>query len=182
MHRRSGMTRPAGRSGLLALAATVLLVVPTAAQDASPSVAPDGSAAPVAPRPLEPGRHSWSDLGVELSLEVDAGWTMAPPLDGPLIVLEREDMPGGVLSLTRFDGDAFADPCDPTSLTWVEPSAQRLIEIIGWLIVTTAAAAIVVQVVTGSTSIAGIALALFVAVAGVAAVGVGRTVERSRAR
>jgi hypothetical protein len=125
------MTRPAGRSGLLALAATVLLVVPTAAQDASPSVAPDGSAAPVAPRPLEPGRHSWSDLGVELSLEVDAGWTMAPPLDGPLIVLEREDMPGGVLSLTRFDGDAFADPCDPTSLTWVEPSAQRLIEIIG---------------------------------------------------
>jgi hypothetical protein len=58
----------------------------------------------------------------------------------------------------------------------------RLIEIIGWLIVTTAAAAIVVQVVTGSTSIAGIALALFVAVAGVAAVGVGRTVERSRAR
>jgi hypothetical protein len=135
MDRRSALTRP-GRPDLRALGATALLATalvagPTAAQDPSPSLGPDGSPAPTLPRPLEPGRHSWSDLGVELSLEVDAGWTAAPPLDGPLIVLERADMPGGVLSLTRFDGDTFADSCDPSSLTWVEPSAQRLIEIIG---------------------------------------------------
>jgi hypothetical protein len=68
---------------------------------------------------------------VELSLEVGEGWTVSPPLDGPLVVLERPDMLGGVLSLTRFDGDTFADSCDDTSFTWVEPSAQRLIEIIG---------------------------------------------------
>lgn len=56
----------------------------------------------------------------------------------------------------------------------------RLIEILGWGIVALSAAAIVLQVVAGSWSIAGIVLALFVAVAGGATVGVGRAVERSR--
>jgi hypothetical protein len=58
----------------------------------------------------------------------------------------------------------------------------RLIEILGWGIVALSAAAIVLQVVAGSWSIAGIVLALFVAVAGGATVGVGRAVERSRQR
>ncbi|HKY57552.1 MAG TPA: hypothetical protein VJL80_05900 [Aeromicrobium sp.] len=58
----------------------------------------------------------------------------------------------------------------------------RLIEILGWIIVALSAAAIVLQVVAGSWSIAGIVLALFVAVAGGATVGVGRAVERSRQR
>jgi hypothetical protein len=58
----------------------------------------------------------------------------------------------------------------------------RLIEILGWIIVALSAAAIVLQVVAGSWSIAGIVLDLFVDVAGGATVGVGRAVERSRQR
>jgi hypothetical protein len=69
-------------------------------------------------------------VGPELSFEVGDSWRLASPLDGPIVVLERVDIPGGVLTITRFDGDAYADSCDPTSLTWVAPSATRLIEII----------------------------------------------------
>jgi len=56
------------------------------------------------------------------------------------------------------------------------------VEVIGWIIVVLAAGLIVVQIVQRSVSIAGIVLALFVAVAGGATVGVGRTIERSRQR
>lgn len=80
--------------------------------------------------PLEPGRYHTSALGPGLSFEVGDSWRLITPLAGPIVVLERVDIPGGVLTITRFDGDTFADPCDPTSLTWVEPSAERLIEII----------------------------------------------------
>jgi len=58
----------------------------------------------------------------------------------------------------------------------------RFVEVIGWIIVVLAAGLIVVQIVQRSVSIAGIVLALFVAVAGGATVGVGRTIERSRQR
>ena len=58
----------------------------------------------------------------------------------------------------------------------------RVVEIIGWVIVALAAGLVVFQVVQGSVSIAGIVLALFVAVAGGATVGMGRAIERSRER
>ena len=82
--------------------------------------------------------------------------------------------PGGVDTVRMAD----FDPAPPRAAT----IGGRLVEIIGWLIVAVAAASIVVQVATGSSSIAGIVLALFVAVAGGATVGVGRTIERSRPR
>jgi len=58
----------------------------------------------------------------------------------------------------------------------------RIVEIIGWVIVALAAGLVVLQVVQGSVSIAGIVLALFVAVAGGATVAMGRAIERSRER
>jgi len=58
----------------------------------------------------------------------------------------------------------------------------RVLEMFGWVIVALAAGLIVLQVIQASVSIAGIVLALFVAVAGGATVSVGRAVERSRAR
>ena len=58
----------------------------------------------------------------------------------------------------------------------------RVVEIIGWMIVALAAGLVVFQVVQGSLSIAGIVLALFLAVAGGATVGMGRAIERSRER
>jgi hypothetical protein len=70
---------------------------------------------------------------------------------------------------------------DPTP-TRTAAIGGRVVEIIGWIIVALAAGLIVVQVVFGSVSIAGIVLALFVAVAGGATVGVGRAIERSRER
>jgi hypothetical protein len=75
-------------------------------------------------------------LGPSLTLDLDAGWFERPPIDGPILVYEHTAYPGGVLTLTRFDGDAYADSCDPTSLTSVEPSAARIIEVIAgnpWL-------------------------------------------------
>ena len=137
MKRRS---RPWG-STAIALTAGLLLVLPASAQSPSPSASPEAprvSAAPGAsgtPAPgaieLEPGRHSWTELGIGVSLDFGEGWSVAAPLDGPIVTFEREDMPGGVITLTRFDGDTYADSCDASSLTWVEPSAERLIEIIG---------------------------------------------------
>ena len=58
----------------------------------------------------------------------------------------------------------------------------RVVEIVGWVIVAVAAGTVVLQVTKGSVSIAGIVLALFVAVAGGATVAIGRAVERSRER
>ena len=58
----------------------------------------------------------------------------------------------------------------------------RLVESSGWIIVVLSVGLIVIQVVQGSISIAGVVLALFVAVAGGATVGTGRTIERSRRR
>lgn len=72
----------------------------------------------------------------------------------------------------------MADPAPPRGAAL----GGRLIEIIGWLIVALAAGMIVLQVVWGSASIAGVVLALLVAVTGGATVGIGRAVERSRQR
>jgi hypothetical protein len=58
----------------------------------------------------------------------------------------------------------------------------RFVELIGWVIVLLAAGLVVLQIVERSVSIAGLVLALFVAVAGGATVGTGRTIERSRRR
>ncbi|CAN5600170.1 hypothetical protein BH24CHL9_BH24CHL9_09610 [soil metagenome] len=90
----------------------------------------DSQELPAAGGPLEPGRYRAAVVGPGLSFEVGDSWRLVAPLDGPIVVLERVDIPGGVLTITRFDGDTFADSCDPTSLTWVEPSAERLIDII----------------------------------------------------
>ena len=56
---------------------------------------------------------------------------MGPSGDGPIFTLERADQPGTVLSVTRFDGDVFLDSCDPSSLTSVEATVPRLLEVIG---------------------------------------------------
>lgn len=58
----------------------------------------------------------------------------------------------------------------------------RVVEVIGWVIVALAAGLVVLQLVRGWVSIAGIVLALFVAVAGGATIGMGRAIERSRER
>jgi len=58
----------------------------------------------------------------------------------------------------------------------------RLVEVIGWLVVVLAAGLVVTQVVSGSVTIAGIVLAVFVAVAGGAILSIGRAVGRSRER
>jgi hypothetical protein len=58
----------------------------------------------------------------------------------------------------------------------------RVVEVIGWVIVALAAGLIVLQVVQASVSIGGVVLALFVAVAGGATVGMGRAIVRSRER
>ena len=58
----------------------------------------------------------------------------------------------------------------------------RVVEIIGWVIVALSVGLVVYQVAQGAVSIAGIVLALFVAVAGGATVGMGRAIERSRER
>ena len=73
----------------------------------------------------------------------------------------------------------MADDVEPAPLR-AAAVGGRIIEIIGWLVVALAAGMIVLQAATGSVSVAGVVLALFVAIAGGAAVGIGRAVERSR--
>ena len=73
---------------------------------------------------------------------------------------------------------AESDPAPPRGAA----IGGRVVEVIGWLIVALAAGLIVLQAVQRSVSIPGIVLALFVAVAGGATVGMGRAIERSRER
>lgn len=79
---------------------------------------------------LEPGRYRSSAVGPTIEFRVEEGWISTGPEQGPIFSFERIDPPGTVLSVTRFDGAAFVDSCDPTSLTDVETSVPRLIEIV----------------------------------------------------
>jgi hypothetical protein len=68
------------------------------------------------------------------------------------------------------------DPVPPRTST----VGGRFVEVIGWLIVALAVGLVILQIVQGTLSIAGVVLALFLAVAGVATVGTGRSITRSR--
>jgi hypothetical protein len=73
---------------------------------------------------------------------------------------------------------AESDPAPPRGAA----IGGRAVEIIGWVIVALSVGLVVYQVTQGSVSIAGIALALLVAVAGGATVAMGRAIVRSRER
>jgi hypothetical protein len=115
------------RTAALALAAFGLaLLLPAVA------IAQDTKADPL-PEPgteLAPGRYLSSVVGPTVDFRVGDGWVAGPSGGGPIFTLEYADAPGAVLSVTRFDGDTFLDSCDPSSLTVVDPSAERLAEII----------------------------------------------------
>jgi hypothetical protein len=117
---------PAWRVASLLLALGTLVIAPAGPAAGQPAA----RELPDVGGPLEPGRYHTTALGPRLSFEVGDSWRLVTPVAGPIVVLERVDVPDGVLTITRFDGDVFTDPCDPSSLTWVEPSAERLMEII----------------------------------------------------
>jgi hypothetical protein len=112
---------------LIAVLATLVVLMPGSA------LAQDAAADPL-PQPgtaLEPGRYFSSAVGPSIDFRVDEGWLVGPAPAGPIFTLERVDQPGNILTVTRFDGETFLDSCDPTSLTLVESTVQRLVEIIG---------------------------------------------------
>ena len=98
-----------------------LLLPAAAAQDAA-DPCPSGT-----PRA---GRYVSNAVGPTIDFRVGEGWVAGPSGDGPIFTLERTDPPGTVLTVTRFDGETFLDSCDPSSMTVVEPSVERLAEII----------------------------------------------------
>ena len=122
------MPRRLAPSGCRAVGLAALLVMavalPGAAQEADadpfPSLARRSS--PAATRARSSGPPSTSTSGTAGS------WDR--PGSGPIFTLERADQPGTVLSVTRFDGEVFLDSCDSTSLSSVEASVPRLIEVI----------------------------------------------------
>jgi hypothetical protein len=117
----------AGLTRTLALGAALTLAPAAAAvaQDSAPDPLPRevGTA-------LQPGRYVSDVVGPTIDFRVGEGWLVGLAGAGPIFTLERADPPGGVLSVTRFDGEAFVDSCDPTSMTLVEPGVMRLVEIL----------------------------------------------------
>lgn len=79
---------------------------------------------------LQPGRYVSNAVGPSIDFRVEDGWVVGLTPPGPIFTLQRPGVPGTVLTVTRFDGDAFLDSCDSTSLVTVDPSVQRLAEII----------------------------------------------------
>ena len=107
------------------VALLVLLPAAAIAQAEAAEPLPTGGTA------LEPGRYVTSAVGPSIEFRAGEGWLVNQgPDGGPIFTLERTDPPGQVLTVTRFDGEAFVDSCDPTSLTTVDPGVQRLIEIV----------------------------------------------------
>ena len=86
---------------------------------------------PASGEPLPPGRYVSDNLGPRVEFRVRDGWRSGPTVTGPIITLESTTVPGGVLTITRFDGEAFVDSCDPLSAVSVDVSVQRAAEIIG---------------------------------------------------
>ena len=122
------MPRRLAPSGCRAVGLAALLVMavalPGAAQEADADPLPEPGTA------LEPGRYASSVVGPAIDFHVGDGWLVGPSGSGPIFTLERADQPGTVLSVTRFDGEVFLDSCDSTSLSGVEASVPRLIEVI----------------------------------------------------
>jgi len=112
------------RTAPLALALALLLPAVAIAQDTKADPLPEPGTE------LAPGRYLSSVVGPTVDFRVGDGWVAGPSGGGPIFTLEYADAPGAVLSVTRFDGDTFLDSCDPSSLTVVDPSAERLAEII----------------------------------------------------
>lgn len=109
---------------IAALAAGLLLPLTATAQDARADRLPEAGTV------LEAGRYASDFAGPVFEFEADDEWVVGPSGDGPIFTLEYAGAPGSVLSFTRFDGETFLDSCDPTSMTIVEPSVERLTEIL----------------------------------------------------
>jgi hypothetical protein len=118
------MRTAARRAVAPALIAALAASSPGAAQVDDPAPLPEAGTA------LEAGRYATSLVGPTIDFHVDDGWLQGPSGGGPIFTLERADEPGTVLSVTRFDGEVFLDSCDSTSLTTVEASVPRLLEVI----------------------------------------------------
>lgn len=121
--RRGRVTRPGALT--LALALAMVPASGTLAQETAAEPLPD-----ILGTQLEPGRYASSAVGPTIDFRVADGWLVGPSGGGPIFTLERTDPPGTVVSVTRFDGETFLDSCDPTSMAVVEPSVERLAEII----------------------------------------------------
>lgn len=119
------MTRQLRASLTAVLIALLSFSVAAIAQD------PTADEIPATGEPLPAGRYVDDALGPAIEFRVADGWRVGPGADGPIITLESTRVPGGVLTLTRFDGDIFLDSCDSTSLSTVDASVQRVAEIIG---------------------------------------------------
>jgi hypothetical protein len=115
----------AWRTAAPALLLILITGSPGAAQVADPDPLPEPGEA------LEAGRYASSLVGPTIDFRVDDGWLAGPSGGGPIFTLERADQPGTVLTVTRFDGEVFLDSCDSTSLSTVEATVPRLIEVVG---------------------------------------------------
>ena len=114
------------RSRAIAAVAAGLLLLPAAvvAQDTEADELPEVGTV------LDSGRYYSDFVGPSIEFEADESWIVGPSGTGPIFTLEYVDVPGSVLSFTRFDGETFLDSCDPTSMTLVEPGVARLAEIL----------------------------------------------------
>jgi len=114
-------------------AASWLVITSTSLLGISTTALGQGAEPEPLPQPgtvLEAGRYSSSVVGPTIEFRADESWLAGPAPDGPIFMLARRDEPGTYLSVTRFDGDAYLDSCDPSSLTSVEATVPRLAEII----------------------------------------------------
>lgn len=112
-------------------ALTILALIPLAALPAG-TLAQDPlpQPLPATGEDVAAGDYFSEAIGPTIELRLGEGWRVGPGGEGPIVTLERTDVPGSVLSITRFDGDTFVDSCDTTSLTTTEATVERLVEII----------------------------------------------------
>ena len=101
---------------LLAMASTV-----AAQEESSATPEADGSPSPLSDEvmrlgnevgPLEPGTYADDSLGPEVRFSVGAGWEMSgEPIDDVGVQLGQQGIEAAAVTITRFPGTVFAEPC-----------------------------------------------------------------------
>ena len=115
------MLRTTSTIGISAILLLTMASAVVAQEESSATPEADGSPSPLSDEvmrlgsevgPLEPGTYADDSLGPEVRFSVAEGWEMTgEPIEEVGVQLGQEGVEAAALTITRFPGTVFAEPC-----------------------------------------------------------------------